>query len=290
MTIGILFILSLGCAVTNGILFAIHAKHGATLLPTFEPQPTHSNTRNLKRKVRIRSTRKKDIEDVAALLASTLYQPDNEGLNWKASIDKLRRVKSFKELIKNRFDMLCEGKKVASIIDASIIRNECHEAERLRLMWDRESFRHQVQKAAEQAKEPHAWRDHNFALCPQDPSHLQHKMFTVQDVTSGSIVGFCEVAMMLTPESDDFDVNPTIANLVTSPEFRRCGIGSSLLESVKRYVKQNWKSDNLALYVKRSNAKAIGLYQKQGFDEFCQIDDSEDCYMILRPSENSRVI
>jgi len=279
--LGFLVILLLHCFLTNAILFAIPAQHVGTSPPTLKARPTYNTNKIFERKVRIRSTKDSDIDDIAALLASTLHEPCGE-FNWKASLDTLRRVKSFKHLIGNRFYTLLEGKKAISTIDASILSDESQEAERLRIMWNCDSFRSLVQTAAEQSKEPHAWTDHNFALCPEDLSYLQHKMFTVQDAASGSILGFCEVAMMLTPNTDNCDMNPTIANLVTSPEYRRCGIGSSLLASVKRYVKQNWRSEKLALYVKRSNARAIGLYQKQGFEEYCTVDDREECYYIVQ--------
>merc|ERR1712232_995503 len=126
------------------------------------------------------------------------------------------------------------------------------------MIWDQESlFRSLIQKAAKQSKEPHAWKDHNFALCPPDFTHFQHKMITAEDTYSRSILGFCEVFMLLTPTGDCCDINPTVANLVISPHYRRRGIGSNLLESAKRYVNQNWRTQKVALYVKRWNVQAI---------------------------------
>jgi ribosomal protein S18 acetylase RimI-like enzyme len=224
--------------------------------------------------IRIRSTREDDIPQVATLLATAAV--DDTRYNWAASIECLRRVASFQSLLLLRYQTIREGSKAASKVMQEIEEDFLHnhdddeellsQTDRLRLIWEQDAFRSKVQRAARMSSEPHLWKEYNFAVSPQDPRHLQHIMLTAEDVSSGTVVGFCEVAMMSGPNNEERCAAPTIANLATSPHYRRRGIAAGLLESVSRYVKQYWEeADDLALYVAKDNARAVSLYKKQGF-------------------------
>ena len=55
-------------------------------------------------------------------------------------------------------------------------------------------------------------------------------------------------------------------NVAVNPDFRRNGIGEKLILSLVEALKQK-KSHCLTLEVRASNAPAIGLYQKLGFNQ-----------------------
>lgn len=216
--------------------------------------------------VRIRSTREEDIGQISSLLASAAADSANDGpFNFGASIAKIKRSASFHSLLLHRYQTMREGYIALSKVNKLCLDKQVSDADRLRLIWDHDAFRSKIQKAATMSNEPHLWKEHNFSLCPQDPSQLQHIMLTAEDSLSGSVVGFCEVAMMSSPE-DETSCKPTIANLATCLQYRRRGIASNLLTTVVRYVKQQWdSSDEIALYVSKDNENAISLYTKHGF-------------------------
>ena len=66
-----------------------------------------------------------------------------------------------------------------------------------------EVFRKKVEQAAELSNEPHPWADHDFALAPKDPTWLRHEMITAEDIETGKIIGFCEIAMLICPSEDE---------------------------------------------------------------------------------------
>jgi len=57
---------------------------------------------------------------------------------------------------------------------------------------------------------------------------------------------------------------PLVTHLMTHPHYKRRGLGTSaLLSSANALIKQGWSS--LSLYVTDSNAPALALYRKLGF-------------------------
>jgi ribosomal protein S18 acetylase RimI-like enzyme len=181
----------------------------------------------------------------------------------------LRNKSAFYNLLSSRYEVMREGERAAKRVP---LDDAINDADRMRLLWAHDSFRQKLEKAATMAKEPHVWKSKdNFSVCPQDASSvLQHAMITAQDVTTGNVVGFCEVAMLALP-SDQQDecatvaCAPTIANLATSQKHRRQGIASSLVKSAQQYVQRKWDREDLSLYVESANKGAIALYSKHGF-------------------------
>lgn len=245
--------------------------------------------------VRIRATREEDIGPISDLLATTTTTSETEHrkgiFNFGVSmVTQMKRSTSFQSLLLHRFQAIEEGKKALSKVAQQCIDAQVSDADRLRLIWNHDAFRSKLQKAATMSNEPHMWKEHNFSLCPQGASQLQHIMLTAEDTLSGTIVGFCEVAMMSSPDHHDTSNPlksamgiPTIANLATSPQYRRRGIASSLLASATRYVQRNWEtsSNEVALYVSKDNDRAVSLYKKYGFQERQSSVDDDKLYMIV---------
>ena len=247
--------------------------------------------------VRIRATREEDIGPVSDLLASTTtttsgMEHRNGIFNFGVSmVTHMKRSTSFHSLLLQRFQTIEEGKRALSKVSQKCVDAQVSDADRLRLIWNQDAFRNKLQKAAAMSNEPHLWKEHNFSLCPQGASQLQHIMLTAEDTLSGSIVGFCEVAMMSSPDHHDTSDTtpvptigiPTIANLATSPQYRRRGIASSLLTSATRYVQQCWEtsSNEIALYVSKDNERAVSLYTKYGFEERSFGVDEDKLFMTM---------
>ena len=55
-------------------------------------------------------------------------------------------------------------------------------------------------------------------------------------------------------------------NIAVAPEYRKQGIGKALIEALMEYLRQK-KVIALLLEVRVSNASAIALYQKMGFEQ-----------------------
>lgn len=55
-----------------------------------------------------------------------------------------------------------------------------------------------------------------------------------------------------------------ITNIATHPDYRKRGYGSAVIQSLKKYAKNN-KLDVITLEVRASNADAIKLYTDNGF-------------------------
>lgn len=212
--------------------------------------------------IRVRSTIEKDLPEIATLLASASVN-DEAQWNWKTSMQVLKNKSSYQKLLSSRLQAMRAGQRAAKRID-SFDNEALNTHDKMRLLWNDDSFRHHVEKAATLAKEPHLW--HNVVVMnSQHAKALQHAMITAEDVATGSVVGFCEVAMLALPSEGDCECLPTIANLATSTKHRRQGIASSLLNSARTYVQRHLSSNKIALYVQESNKGAVALYSKHGF-------------------------
>ena len=250
-------------------------------------------------RIRIRSTQEQDLQEIASLLASATTSDKEAPLtatlawSWKASIQVLTTTEALQSVLRHRFQALQEGK--TSFLNASgkKSRVDC-----LRLLWNQESFRRKVEKAAAMSSDPHVWKGHNFTTCPTDSNVLQHVMISAEDAATGQVVGFLEVAMMQSNVERRLSVDhhppccvPTIANVVISPNYQRLGIASGLLSSASRYVKQAWSDTEIALYVDKANTRACTLYRKCGFELISDTGDNCDkLYMsqpVVRKIDNS---
>lgn len=82
--------------------------------------------------------------------------------------------------------------------------------------------------------------------------------FVAKDLESSEVAGYCGMYVSL----DTGAIN----NIGVLPEYRRCGIGSRLLESIIDYSQNNGIT-LLTLEVRESNTGAKALYEKFGFTE-----------------------
>ncbi len=81
--------------------------------------------------------------------------------------------------------------------------------------------------------------------------------FVAKDLDSGCIAGYAGMYV-------SFDVG-NINNVGVLPKYRRHGIGARLIGELCEYCKKN-SIVLLTLEVRESNAPAIGLYEKFGFE------------------------
>jgi ribosomal protein S18 acetylase RimI-like enzyme len=241
--------------------------------------------------LRIRSTTPEDVPKVATILAHALLEENNlqykhpqMPFNFKKQMEFLRTKHGVVSLLHSRIDVVTTGMKLwQSVTDDSPKEDDGNDRQTLRYLWSSEIFRSKLEKACKLSDEPHSWKGYNFACAPQNTNKLFHKMMTAENIVTGEIVGFGEVAMLSQPTthwSSKEDVSycisqrekatgkgavPTIVNLVTLPEYRRRGIASSILRSAYRYVQLHGCDNELALYVEQQNDNAVRIYERLGF-------------------------
>jgi ribosomal protein S18 acetylase RimI-like enzyme len=138
-----------------------------------------------------------------------------------------------------------------------------------------------LNNAVRRTGEDHVWRRHNLQLPPEDLSWLRHLQLTAFSPIDGSVVGFCEVAVLWNPVSEVY--SPAIANLATSPSWRRQGVATRLVRTAARFVSMYWNtgvassssSFTLGLFVEKENAGALALYEKLGFQTTVACDGGD---------------
>merc|ERR1712224_60712 len=122
-------------------------------------------------------------------------------VNFRLNMDILRAKAGYGPSLHARWQAIREGTKMADSFDMTL-----DDPNNLRMIWNNDAFRIKIKKAASLSDEQHVWSRHNFDLAPTFARWLQHKMFSVEDVLSGEVVGFCEVAMLEDPTSSSDDI------------------------------------------------------------------------------------
>jgi ribosomal protein S18 acetylase RimI-like enzyme len=276
----------------------------------------NSNQQLAELNLRIRSTVESDIKEIANILTHALIEEEQD----KTVPQKNhRRVSPFNfkfkstvsgvtSLLQSRIDSIKIGKKFLTEGSTSSLESPpLTEADQLRMLWSNDKFRSNIENAASLSNEPHIWKDHNFMCAPQSFDWLFHKMITAENTLTGEIVGFCEIAMLSKPSLDDDDCTttttmdhgltiqdvedecsirdvdavPTIINFITSPEYRRRGVGSSIVNSALKYVHTTWPGaeTTMALYVEEDNTNAINMYKRLGFKTQRKVESTQQLYM-----------
>lgn len=82
--------------------------------------------------------------------------------------------------------------------------------------------------------------------------------FVAEDNETGTVAGYCGMYV-------SFDTG-NINNIGVLPEYRRCGVGAALLSELCDHCENNGIT-LLTLEVRESNAPAVGLYEKFGFEK-----------------------
>jgi ribosomal protein S18 acetylase RimI-like enzyme len=240
--------------------------------------------------LRIRSTVPKDIPMVSDILTHALLE-EEEGshtaatqpsFNFKKRMEFLRTKAGVVTLLHSRMEAIATGTKLWQLVSESSLEG-LNDKHKLRYLWSNDIFRNKLERACKLSDEPHGWKDYNFACAPDNSDKLFHKMLTAENVATGEVVGFCEVAMLSQPthwrrensENNVLTVNgnhdtnegvPTIVNLVTSTGYRRRGVASSILRTALKYVQLQRCSEELALYVEQNNNNAVRMYMNLGFE------------------------
>ena len=277
---------------------------GNGFVTTETSSPETKIERSMGLDLRIRSAHESDVNEIADMLTYALLEGDAEERDvpkkhqfFSPPNFKFRNIrKGVAPLLQSRITAIETGGNVVHNYLAKGTLDNLNEADQLRLLWDNDSFRQSVEKAASLSNEPHIWKDHNFACAPQSFNWLFHKMVTAENVHTGDIIGFCEVAILSKPsEGDSSDTGtydeecrlvdnepgiPTIVNLVTSADHRRRGVGTTLLNSVLNYVQRSSPTWNeMALYVEEGNTRAIKMYERFGFQKRKMVHSKKQWYM-----------
>jgi ribosomal protein S18 acetylase RimI-like enzyme len=226
---------------------------------------------------RIRTTVESDVQEISNVWARCLTDPSDD-LELNPSIFSFRRRMNFlkskhgvQNLLFSRLKAMQTGDKAMKDFSLLIEKSSMSDSERLLCLWSSERFRTSIERAAKLSNEPHAWKQYNFACTPESQEYLQHKMLTAEDIYSGELLGFCEIAMLRNPgEASDCDrkdkgIRPTLVNLVVNPNFRRRGVASRIIRSAQNYVTREWFAETLNLYVDLDNYAAMTLYRRLGF-------------------------
>jgi ribosomal protein S18 acetylase RimI-like enzyme len=266
--------------------------------------------------LRIRATTEGDIMQVANMLTHALLEEDGVGVgaadgkhNKQQLLSPLQSMKfrnirsGVAPLLQSRMNAIKIGRKILHEYFGKGTLENMEEADQLRLLWSNDNFRKSVEKAASLSNEPHIWNEHNFACAPQSFNWLFHKMITAENAYTGEIIGFCEIAMLSQPSDGDssesntygrgssfFDEEcslleeepgvPTIVNLVTSANYRRRGVGSTVMNSAMNYLQKSSSTFNeIALYVEEENDSAIKMYERLGFLKDQRVESKKHWYM-----------
>lgn len=270
--------------------------------------------------VKIRSTSEADIQEIASMLAYSIVN-DNDTRDHVSTLgtknffpslnlDVRNTRNSIVSLLQSRMNAITIGRKFMRDHLAKGTLEGLSEADQLRFLWSNDAFRKNIEKAALLSNEPHIWSDHNFVCAPQSFDWLFHKMVTAENALTGEIIGFCEVAMLSKPSERDSQVSrtigdeecsivdenngvPTIMNLVTSPNYRRRGVASTIVGSAMRYIQTTAPSssgDEIALYVEERNSRAISMYERLGFERQERLLSKDQLYMTRQLSSGAHEV
>lgn len=130
----------------------------------------------------------------------------------------------------------------------------------------------------------------------------RHYFLVAHDGEDNKVVGFCDVdgrggygvaKASLLPWVKRGKVvrrpQPYISDLVVSPDLRRCGVASRLLDEAERRA-QDWGFEEMFLCIRRTNNVALQMYSKRGYttmkpsdkDMLDFLEAQEDLIMLSR--------
>lgn len=288
---------SLFVATCSAILLSLHGVAGMVLSETLSkvtpskkasktPVSQQINPGRVKR-FRLRRTSQSDLDAICHMLAT-------ESVDSNHFMQRLRAKSSFHEQLSHRLQAIDVGRRTYSNF------KQLHDDYSVNDLLSVNEFKTIISRAVSSASEPNAWQIHQFDTTTNDSNLLHHVMVTMEDPTSGDVVGFCEIGfleqMQLTsvermhvsddpseippmPEIEDA-VNvscdnaplyaPAILNLVVSSSHRRLGLASRLVNFAHKYSRtqlcQNDSNVKLGLYVHPDNHSAVNLYKRKGFE------------------------
>jgi len=255
-----------------------------------------SNQLSPGRILRIRRTVESDLPIVASFLSTASVQKGS--FSW---MERIWARHDIEGLLKRRLRAVTEGQKAKARLDhlnSNIYNASMDDKLYLEhLWWSSDRLRTEIAAAAKETGEDSVWRRRGTQFPPDSIHWLNHIQMTACTV-DGTVVGFCEVAMLSNPTAtatasqdekwliawsnsqsnqDDHHNNryysPAITNLAVAPEYRRQGVGRRLLSRAETYVQRHWKAPALGLYVQDTNAAANALYEQRGYIAQTAVED-----------------
>jgi GNAT superfamily N-acetyltransferase len=198
------FAISFNAAAVSMVIDAPPNKENPTrTIPSLAPSTNYPQ-------FRIRRARVDDLDAISTMLAMESV-PSESTPNWNDGMRRLRAKSEVTRQLFHRLAALEAGRDTASrlreqyalhpdygdyLCSLSVDYDACHQ------LWRNGNFRSKVQTAVAHSQEKNAWKFHNFDLAPSIEL-LNHVMMSVVDLTSGVVVGFCEVALLPCPSADD---------------------------------------------------------------------------------------
>lgn len=96
------------------------------------------------------------------------------------------------------------------------------------------------------------------------------------DYVRGELLGFCEVTQrsyglgksneVVYDDEEEKPFRPILTNLAVKRNVRKYGIGSKLLDSCEKHVREKWKLDEIILEVEDYNTRAVNFYSNRNYD------------------------
>ena len=278
-----------GMVVSETLSKVISSKISSSRRPeSLLPQKNRPNSNGKLKRFRLRRTSRSDLDAICNMLAT-------ESVDSNHFMQRLRAKSSFNEQLSHRLQAIDVGRRTYSSIKQLNDNYNMND-----LLAVNGEFKTIIMRAVSNASESNAWEECQLDPTTDDSSLLHHVMVTMEDPSSGDVVGFCEIGylerMQRTSEermnvSDDSLVippipeveeavnftcedesmyAPAILNLVVSRSHRRLGLASRLVNFAQKYTKtqlcQNDSNVKLGLYVHPDNHSAVSLYKRKGFE------------------------
>ena len=283
-------------ATCSAVLLSLHVVAGMVVSDTLSKvlsrnkvneKPGSLKLHQMKR-FRLRRTSRADLDAICNMLAT-------ESVESNHFMQRLRAKSSFHEQLSHRLQAIDVGRRTYSSI------KQLHDNYSVNdLLSVNGEFKTIIMRAVTSASESNAWQMHQFDPTTNDSSLLHHVMVTMEDPTSGDVVGFCEIGYLeqmqqnsekcMNVSGDSLEIPPmpeiedaknlscdnaptfapTILNLVVSPLHRRLGLASRLVNFAHKYSRTqlcpNESTVRLGLYVHPDNHSAVNLYKRKGFE------------------------
>lgn len=173
---------------------------------------TNSRKPATTRQFRIRRTRAADLDAISTMLAMEAV-PSRDAWNWNDDMERLRIKSQFRQQLGHRLAAIEEGREFANRM--CDVLDSTSEVDTCRLLWENAILRSKIKIAVAHSQEENAWLFHNFDQ-PPSSDLLNHAMVSVEKMSSGLVVGFCEVAWLPSPTnppcSVDCDVSLMLKN------------------------------------------------------------------------------
>ena len=211
--------ISVNAAAMSMVIDAPPTKANPTrIIPTVAPstnpseyvvRPTNLAGRVRSQQFRIRRARVADLDAISTMLAMESV-PSKHTHNWNDGMKRLRAKSELTRQLYHRLAALEAGRDTASRLkeqytlppdDGDYLCSLSDDYDACHQLWRNGNFRSKVETAVAHSQENNAWGVHNFDLAPSIDL-LNHVMMSVVDLSSGEVVGFCEVALLPCPSVD----------------------------------------------------------------------------------------